>query len=123
MELVYEENLINKDVILKELVDIIYNNNLINNKVMTEYVVKRTLSIINTNYTYEEYYYCAIQNTLLLKIKEIYDNIKKRQKYIYKKLTIKFNLRKYLIERLYRYPDGLRLKKLKDNFEKMSLIY
>ena len=110
MELVYEENLINKDVILKELVDIIYNNNLINNKVMTEYVVKRTLSIINTNYTYEEYYYCAIQNTLLLKIKEIYDNIKKRQKYIYKKLTIKFNLRKYLIERLYRYPDGLRLK-------------
>tara|TARA_B100001287_G_C22651840_1_gene515609 strand:+ start:874 stop:1245 length:372 start_codon:yes stop_codon:yes gene_type:complete len=123
MELVYEENLINKDVILKELVDIIYNNNLINNKIMTEYVVKRTLSIINTNYTYEEYYYCALQNTLLLKIKEIYDNIKNRQNYIYKKLTIKFNLRKYLIERLYRYPDGLRLKKLKDNFEKMSLIY
>lgn len=123
MELVYEENLINKDVILKELVDIIYNNNLINNKIITEYVVKRTLSIINTNYTYEEYYYCALQNTLLLKIKEIYDNIKKRQKYIYNKLTIKFNLRKYLIERLYRYPDGLRLKKLKDNFEKMSLIY
>ena len=84
---------------------------------MTEYVVKRTLSIINTNYTYEEYYYCALQNTLLLKIKEIYDNIKKRQKYIYKKLTIKFNLRKYLIERLYRYPDGLRLKKLKDNLK------
>ena len=122
MELIYEENLINKDEISKQLVDIIYNNNLINSKIITEYIVKKTLSKINTNYTHEEYYYCALQNTILIKIKEIYDNIKKRQKYIYNKLTIKFNMRKYINERLYRYPDGLRLKKLKENFERMSMI-
>jgi hypothetical protein len=122
MELIYKENLINKDEISKQLVDIIYNNNLINNKIMTKYVVNKTLSMINTNYTCEEYYYCALQNTILIKIKEIYDNIKKRQKYIYNKLTIKFNMRKYINKRLYRYPDGLRMKQLKENFERMSMI-
>ena len=122
MEIIYEEYFITKEEILNKLVDTIYNNKLIDNKIITKYIINKTLSMINTNYTYKEYYYLVLENTILFKIKEIHDNIKNRQKNIYNKLTIKFNMRKYINKRLYRYPDGLRLKQLKDNFERMSLI-
>ena len=116
-----------KDEIYKQFVDIICKNKLINNKInnkiITEYVVNKTLSIINTEFIFDDYYNLALRYTIIIKIKEIYNNILIRQKKIYNILTIKFNIRKYINRRLYRYPDGLRLKQLKENFNKMSKIY
>ena len=120
MQVYVEQDYITMEDIYDEISNIIKKNNLIKSSILCKYIVDRVLNNITLCYTFEEYYYMAIQYTILNSIMKMYDNINKIQNKIYSNLTIKITLRKYINERLYRYPDGLRLKELKNNFEILS---
>tara|TARA_Y100001958_G_C20660602_1_gene184436 strand:- start:77 stop:448 length:372 start_codon:yes stop_codon:yes gene_type:complete len=121
MQVYAEPEYITRQEIYDTLFKIIKKKEYIKSDIITMYMIKRALKKVNLGYTYEEYYYLAIQNTLLCNIMKMYSQIIRNQYQIYCRLTIKSNLRKYIIDRLYRFPDGIRLNELKRNFEKLSI--
>ena len=124
MQIYFEEDeiYINKNDIIKELNLVLKREKAIKNDIIRKYIINHTLKSIPLCYTNEEYYYLTIQYTLLTKIMKRYHDIVNKQKELYAKLTVKSILRKYIIHRLYRYPDGLRLNLIKNHFEKNSKL-
>jgi len=121
MQVYVEQEYISRQEIYDELFKIIKRKDYIKSDIIIIYMIKRALKNINLAYTNDEYYYLAIQNTLLCNIMKMYSQIIRNQYQIYCRLTIKNNLRKYIIDRLYRFPDGIRLNILKRNFERLSI--
>lgn len=94
----------------------------VNVRLIYEYIINKNIEKLFDksyyNITISEFTNSECLINVLDKIQEIYMKIYNKNKKIMAKLIIKKFLREYIQERLYRYPDGLMLNSLKDNFYK-----
>ena len=121
MQIYYEQDydLLTPETFKFEL-ELYYNN--LNVRLIYKYIIGKYIKeLFNESYyniTIAEFTNSECLFNVLDKIQDIYMKIYDKNKKIMANLIIKKFLREYIQERLYRYPDGLMLNSLKDNFYK-----
>lgn len=117
MQVYFEEDYdyIDNNILIKELMFLIKSK-----KDIYNFLIKKNINNICDKSVYlmtiSDFYQSGYVYKLFNKINLLYEDFENNQKKIISKLIIKKNLRKYIFERLYRYPDGLRLNTIKENF-------
>jgi hypothetical protein len=108
---------------IEELNDIIYDrlSKTLKNKILLKKAIKDSLKNKFYNESvWSENNYSSISCFFFTEVKKKYYDYVTYHKNLYAKLTIKKNITIYAVDRLYRYPNGLRILQLKNNFNELS---